>query len=248
MARTGEDKGRVERSLREAARKSSVSSRVRLQLAGVGAGRLDELGDVARDQFFAAGGGQRRAQNSVRFLGGCGGGLLLQSDEEPADVSNAEGFEPLGTEEGHQVEPDVRLVLVEGAELPPGLDDVVQPVRQPLRELGRLGGHGHALVDLVEQLTVEEGDQDDDPGTDAEVLDRRPGEEAEDDDKGEVERHGVRCPFRGWGSGGCGRPVRRRRGCRSRRGSRSAGRCRQQCASRGRGRRMKCRPGRGRCG
>lgn len=88
----------------------------------------------------------------MRLLGGCGGRLLLQAHEEAADVGDAEAFEPLATEERHQVEADVRFVLVEGAELAPGLDDVVQPVRQPLGELGRLGGHGHALVHLVEQL------------------------------------------------------------------------------------------------
>ncbi|MFF7789947.1 hypothetical protein [Streptomyces sp. NPDC007991] len=37
----------------------------------------------------------------MRLLGGCGGGLLLQADEEPADVGDAEGLKPLGAEQSH---------------------------------------------------------------------------------------------------------------------------------------------------
>jgi hypothetical protein len=37
----------------------------------------------------------------VRFFGGCCGRLLLQADEEAADIGDTKGFEPLGTEERH---------------------------------------------------------------------------------------------------------------------------------------------------
>ncbi len=71
-----------------------------MQFLVVGTGRLDELGDVAGDQFLTAGGRESRAQNSVGFLGGCSGGLLLQADEEPAHVGDAKRLQPLSAERG----------------------------------------------------------------------------------------------------------------------------------------------------
>ncbi|GGY94260.1 hypothetical protein GCM10010365_11190 [Streptomyces poonensis] len=151
----GEDEGRVERVFAGRGEEEEVERLVQapgLEFVVVRAGRLGELGDVARDQFLAAGRGERGAPHAVRLLGRCRGGLLLQADEEAAHVRDAEGLQPLRAEQGEEVEPDVRLVLVVRAQLPPKLDDVVQPVRQPLGELRRSGGHGHALVDLVRQL------------------------------------------------------------------------------------------------
>jgi hypothetical protein len=63
-----------------------------LQLPVVRAGRLDQLGDVARDQFLAAGGGQSGTEHAVGLLGRCRGGLLLQADEEAAYIRDADGW------------------------------------------------------------------------------------------------------------------------------------------------------------
>lgn len=76
------------------------------------------------------------------------------------------------------------------------------------RASGTAGRHPGIRVGCRAEPEAEEGDQDDDPDADAEELDRRPGEEAEDDDDRKADGHGVRGPFSGRGSGGCGRlPV-----------------------------------------
>lgn len=59
----------------------------------------------------------------------------LHPGDEPAHVGDAQHLQPLGAQHGDQVEADVRLVLVVGAELSARLDVVLQPVGQPFGEL-----------------------------------------------------------------------------------------------------------------
>ena len=90
--------------LREAAQKvERLVQAPGLRLPVLGARRLDELGCVP--------------------LSRCRSGLLLQADMEVAHVSDAQRFEQHGAGERHQVEPDMRFVLVVRAEPPPRLDD-----------------------------------------------------------------------------------------------------------------------------
>lgn len=90
----------------------------------------------------------------MSFLGRCGGGLAGNVGEEHPDVARTEGLQSLGAEQGGEVEPHVHRVLAVRAAFPVGLDHVVQPVRQPLGELGRAGGDGDAAVDLGEEFAA----------------------------------------------------------------------------------------------
>lgn len=133
----GEDEGRIERIRPGGGEEiERLLKRPGVQLTGLGTRRLNEAGHVPADQFLTAGSRQRRAEYPMRPFGRSCGGLLLQRHQEAPYISDAQRFEPLGPDHRHEVEAYVRLVLVVRAELAARFDHVVQPVRQPVSELG----------------------------------------------------------------------------------------------------------------